>query len=117
MWKGFWFPPLKAAGFRFHFPQRVRADLPVLGDHGAAGGVRSPPRTVGGPGFPPFGKPALLGPRTLQFLCAISGARPPPGNAGQGGERTLGEAWRGRGGAAGLPGDGPEAGKRGGGHP
>lgn len=92
MWKKFWFPPLEAAGFRFHFLLRERTDLRVLGDHGAAGGVRSPPRAAGGLGFPPFGKPALLGPGTLQFLNAISGARPPPGNAGQGCKRIPGEA-------------------------
>lgn len=90
----FWFPPLEAADFRFHFLLCERTNFPVTGDHGAAGGVRSPPRAAGGLGFPCRGKPAALGPWTLQFLYGISGARPPPGNAGQGCKRTPGEAER-----------------------
>lgn len=94
MWKKFWFPPLKASGFRFHFLLREPPDLRVLGGHGAAGRVRSPARAAGGLGFPSRGKPAALGPRSLQFLSAISGARPPPGNAGQGCKEIPWEAGR-----------------------
>ncbi|XP_019841477.2 proteasome subunit beta type-8 isoform X2 [Bos indicus] len=81
MWKTFWFPPLKASGFRFHFLLREPPDLWVLGGHGAARRVRSPRRAAGGLGCAPRGKPAALGPRPLRLLPAISGARPPPGHA------------------------------------
>lgn len=124
MWKTFWFPPLKASGFRFHFLLREPPDLWVLGGHGAAGRVRSPPRAAGGLGCAPRGKPAALGPRPLQLLPAISGARPPPGHAGQGSNKIPWEAgWRARAGGGegvrrvteGLPGGCSEAGKRAGG--
>uniref|UniRef100_A0A8C2SBX9 Proteasome subunit beta type-8 n=1 Tax=Capra hircus TaxID=9925 RepID=A0A8C2SBX9_CAPHI len=72
---------VQASGFRFHFLLREPPDLWVLGGHGAAGLVRSPPRAAGGLGCAPCGKPAALGPRPLQLLPAISGARPPPGHA------------------------------------
>lgn len=80
-WKTFWFPPLRAAGFRFHF-LCASGSSPGAGRHGAAGGVRSPPSAARRLGSPPLGRPARLGPGTLQFLLAISGARPPAGNAG-----------------------------------
>lgn len=92
MWKTFWFPPLKASGFRFHFLLREPPDLWVLGSDGAAGRVRSPPRAAGGLGCALRGKPAALGPRPLRLLPAISGARPPPGHAGQGSNKIPWEA-------------------------
>lgn len=111
MWKISRVPPLEAAGFRFHFLLRERAGLGAPGDHGAAGGVRSPPRAHRGLGFPPLGRPALLGPGTLQFLHAISGARPPPRGAGWRWKRT---GRRGEGAGNGGSPSGPQAGKRGG---
>lgn len=92
MRKKFCFPPLKAAGFRFRFP--FPTHLRVLGDHGAPGGVRSPPRAEEGLRFLHPGQSASLGPWTLQFLSAISGVRPPPRNAGQGCKTPRGKAGR-----------------------
>ena len=83
---------IKASGFRFHFLLREPPDLRVLGGHGAARRVRSPPRAAGGLGCAPRGKPAALGPRPLRLLPAISGARPPLGHAGQGSNKIPWEA-------------------------
>lgn len=88
---------------------------PGAGRHGAAGGVRSPPSAARRLGFPPLGRPVRLGPGTLQFLHAISGARPPAGNAGSGGGRAGGRSGERR--KRGSSGSWRRARKRGGGHP
>lgn len=85
--------PLRLRAFAFTSSSE-RADLWVPGDHGAARGVRSLPTAAGRLGSPRRGKRASLGPWTLQFLYAISGARPPAGNAGQGCKTTPWEAGR-----------------------
>lgn len=87
-------PSPSICGFRFHFLLRERTDLWVLGGHGATGCMRSPPRAAAGMGSPGCGKRASLGPRTLQFLCAISRARLTPGNAGRGSREAPRDAGR-----------------------
>lgn len=95
-------PSPSGCSFRFHFLLRQRP-IPGAGRHGAAGGVRSPRSAARRLGAPPLGRPARLGPGTLQFLRAVSGARRPAGNAGQGGRRAGGGAGGGSGSSRSRP--------------
>lgn len=100
--RGFLFPPLGAVAFAFTSFRRVGGRSPGLNGHGVTGSVRSS-GAAARMGCPGCRKWVSLGPGTLQFLCASSGARASPGNAGED-CRDPGEMQGGGGGRRGLPG-------------